>query len=76
MKFLDPDLLDSTCISTIKAKKFSFTEEKISNESNLILVGSFLLVYKRLQKKLVSRRTRFNGDARRHGMYGENFPSR
>lgn len=41
-KFLDPDLLDSTCISTIKAKKFSFTEEKISNESNLILVDPFV----------------------------------
>lgn len=68
-KFLDPDLLDST----IKAKKFSFAEEKISNESNLILVDPF--VPSRLQK-LVSWRTRFNGDARRHGMYGENFPSR
>lgn len=37
-KFLDPDLLDST----IKAKKFSFAEEKISNESNLILVDPFV----------------------------------
>lgn len=68
-KFLDPDLLDST----IKAKKFSFAEEKISNESNLILVDPF--VPSRLQK-LVSWRTRFNGDARRHVVYGENFPSR